>query len=103
MQMTLLTGACGPRDTGAVSPPAMTFETSRSIPADHPSLPGHFPGAPIVPAVVVLDEIAAAVAKWLPEMEITGIPLAKFLSPLRPGDVFSIRFETDSDLEQVEV
>ncbi len=28
-----------------------------TIPADHPSLPGHFPGRPIVPAVVILDEV----------------------------------------------
>src|SRR5207248_713819 len=38
----------------------MTFETSRRIPTDHPSLAGHFPNAPIAPGVVVLDEVAAA-------------------------------------------
>ena len=33
------------------------FET----PADHPRLPGHFPGQPIVPGVVVLDHVLAAI------------------------------------------
>jgi 3-hydroxyacyl-[acyl-carrier-protein] dehydratase len=78
----------------------MTFETSRSIPADHPSLPGHFPGAPIVPAVVVLDEIVAVLTEWRPEMELTGIGMAKFLSPLRPEQIFRIMFETDSDTDE---
>ena len=32
-----------------------------SIPADHPSLPGHFPGQPIVPGVVVLERVLEAV------------------------------------------
>jgi 3-hydroxyacyl-[acyl-carrier-protein] dehydratase len=44
----------------------MSFEIRRAIPADHPSLAGHFPGAPVVPGVVILDEIAAALAEWRP-------------------------------------
>ena len=38
----------------------MTFEVSRTISANHPSLPGHFPGAPLVPGVLILDEVLAA-------------------------------------------
>ena len=33
---------------------------SFTIPADHPTLPGHFPGRPVVPGVVLLDEVMAA-------------------------------------------
>ncbi|MFL6515909.1 MAG: hydroxymyristoyl-ACP dehydratase [Chthoniobacterales bacterium] len=75
----------------------MKFETCRSIPAEHLSLPGHFPGAPIVPAVVVLDEIGAAIAEWQPEVEITGIAMAKFLAPLRPGETFAIELEAQTE------
>jgi 3-hydroxyacyl-[acyl-carrier-protein] dehydratase len=68
----------------------MEFEISRTISADHPSLPGHFPGAPIVPGVMILDEVAAALSQWLPHARITGIPVAKFLAPLQPEQPFTI-------------
>jgi 3-hydroxyacyl-[acyl-carrier-protein] dehydratase len=36
-----------------------------TVPADHPSLAGHFPGAPVVPGVVVLDYVLSQLA-WPP-------------------------------------
>lgn len=33
------------------------------IPASHPSLPGHFPGEPVVAGVIVLDFIAASLER----------------------------------------
>jgi 3-hydroxyacyl-[acyl-carrier-protein] dehydratase len=70
----------------------MTFETCRVIPGDHPSLAGHFPGTPIVPGVVVLDEVAAALADWRKESTLTGIPSVKFIAPIKPGQSFVISF-----------
>ncbi|MDV7395295.1 hypothetical protein RZS08_28160, partial [Arthrospira platensis SPKY1] len=61
------------------------------IPADHPSLTGHFPGNPIVPAVVILDEVLRAFAAWRPEHRAVGMPVVKFLAPLRPEQAFVIR------------
>ena len=53
---------------------------------DHPALPGHFPGNPIVPGVVILDEVVGAVERWLgSSLRVSGVSHAKFLSPLRPG------------------
>ena len=68
----------------------MTFQTSRRIPTDHPSLPGHFPGAPIVPGVVVLDEVLSVVAEWRKGSTLSGIRFVKFLAPIQPGQSFTI-------------
>jgi len=67
----------------------MTFEAIRIIRADHPTLPGHFPGAPLVPGVVILDEVASALAEWR-NLQLTGIRMVKFLAPLQPEQAFTI-------------
>ena len=68
----------------------MTFEAIRLIHADHPSLPGHFPGAPLVPGVVILDEVIAALAEWRQNSQLNGIRMVKFLAPLQPEQAFTI-------------
>jgi 3-hydroxyacyl-[acyl-carrier-protein] dehydratase len=72
----------------------MTYETRLTVAAEHPSLPGHFPGAPIVPAVVILDEVAAALGHWRSDVQITGIPIVKFVAALKPDQSFSIVLST---------
>jgi 3-hydroxyacyl-[acyl-carrier-protein] dehydratase len=68
----------------------MNFEVRRTIGSDHPSLPGHFPGAPIVPGVVILDEVLAALTEWREDSHVTVISIVKFLMPLKPGEPFTI-------------
>ena len=68
----------------------MTFEAIRLIRADHPSLPGHFPDAPLVPGVVILDEVIAALAEWQQNSQLNGIRMVKFLAPLQPEQAFTI-------------
>jgi 3-hydroxyacyl-[acyl-carrier-protein] dehydratase len=75
----------------------MTFEVCRMINADHPSLPGHFPGLPLVPGVVILDEVLAALAQWRKGCELTGIRTVKFLLPLKPEQPFTICVSTNDD------
>ena len=58
---------------------------------DHPALPGHFPGRPIVPAVRILDAVMeAAQCSTNNPLVLTAIRSAKFLAPLLPGDDASI-------------
>lgn len=70
----------------------MNFETSSLIPPDHPSLAGHFPGAPIVPGVVILEEIVAGWGQSGKNYQLTGIPSVKFIAPINPGQSFAIAF-----------
>lgn len=55
------------------------------IAAAHPALPGHFPGDPIVPGVVLLER-AASLAERTWKLRVTGLSQAKFLRALRPDE-----------------
>ncbi len=57
-----------------------------AVPHDHPALPGHFPGHPIVPGVVVLDHVLDAIqAQHGPLHGGLRLPQVKFVQPLLPG------------------
>ncbi len=80
----------------------MNFEIRRTIDAGHPSLPGHFPGTPIVPGVVILDEILAALTEWRAGSHVTAIRAVKFLAPLKPQQPFTICLSAGQDAEEVD-
>jgi 3-hydroxymyristoyl/3-hydroxydecanoyl-(acyl carrier protein) dehydratase len=60
------------------------------IGADHPSLPGHFPGSPVVPGVVVLDHVLAIVGA--PGDRPRTLAWVKFVRPLLPEQVAEVRW-----------
>lgn len=68
----------------------MSFEAHSVIARSHPALAGHFPGAPVVPAVVILDEVFSALRQWQGECRVVEIPAAKFTAPLEPGVPFTV-------------
>jgi len=71
----------------------MNCKITTSIPDSHPSLPGHFPGHPVVPGVVILDEVCSALTDWRKNTEICSLPNVKFLAPLSPNNPFMILLE----------
>lgn len=65
------------------------------VSADHPSLPGHFPGRPIVPGVVLLDLALAEAQRVFGPLRATGLPQAKFLAPLLPEQDATLELARD--------
>src|SRR5437016_9543008 len=60
------------------------------VPASHPALPGHFPGKPVVPAVVILDRVGGALRACNEDCRMNGISYAKFTAVLLPDEPFTI-------------
>jgi len=67
-----------------------TFERPLCIDASHPALPGHFPGQPLVPGVVLLEQVALALRAWRGQ-RLARVVEAKFLAPLLPDEAAVIR------------
>jgi 3-hydroxyacyl-[acyl-carrier-protein] dehydratase len=75
----------------------MQSEARFVVPPDHPAFAGHFPGAPIVPGVLLLDAAVHAVQQargsrtpGSAAAQVCEISSAKFLSPVGPGETLMI-------------
>jgi len=74
----------------------MTYERTLTISKDHPALPGHFPGHPVVPGVVVLDEVIETLGEQYGQrLVVTGLPSVKLSSPLLPEELLTITVEPE--------
>lgn len=70
--------------------PDEPIEFKLTVSSDHPAFVGHFPGAPILPGVVLLDTVvrlAPGAAAGVSE-----IATAKFFSPVTPGEQLVISY-----------
>lgn len=59
------------------------------MPAEHPCLPGHFPGHPLVPGVLMLEQVARALRDWR-QQRLVRVREVKFLAPLHPQEMVEL-------------
>jgi 3-hydroxyacyl-[acyl-carrier-protein] dehydratase len=66
------------------------FECQLCIGAGHPALPGHFPGHPLVPGVVLLEQVVQALHAWR-RQRVLRVLETKFMAPLLPNETAVVR------------
>ena len=81
----------------------MDFDATLRIAPDHPAFAGHFPGAPIVPGVVLLDAAVHAAMQTLrlapsgkseTSSPVCQVSSVKFLSPVGPDETLKLSCAT---------
>jgi 3-hydroxyacyl-[acyl-carrier-protein] dehydratase len=68
--------------------PAEELTAGYRVDPAHPALQGHFPGNPIVPAVLLVGFVAETLARA--GKRLWGVERMKFLRPVRPGEAFDV-------------
>lgn len=77
----------------APQPPTEPLHGEFAVPPDHPCLPGHFPGEPIVPGVLLLDLSRAVLQRARPQLGVLcEVKTVKFMHPVRPGEAVRVTF-----------
>ena len=66
------------------------------ISSDDPCLDGHFPGRPLVPGVVLLERVLAAVEAQHGPLGPLRLPQVKFLHPVLPGQAAQVCLEGEA-------
>jgi len=70
------------------------WSCTKAVPASHPALPGHFPGRPLVPGVLLLEVLATTLETRVGG-HIACIKEVKFLHPLQPDETAEWHVEVD--------
>lgn len=65
------------------------------IPHSHPSIAGHFPGHPVVPGVVLLEQVEIALTEQLQNWEIMEIVQTKFIELVLPEKGIEIQLNNE--------
>ena len=74
------------------------IHTQVSVPQEHPSLPGHFPGHPVVPGVVLLNLVFDAIRAELgTTTTLQAIVSTKFLRAVKPESQIDIHVKFVAD------
>ncbi|NUT52718.1 MAG: hypothetical protein HOV94_36340 [Saccharothrix sp.] len=70
-----------------------------AVAADDPVFAGHFPGRPILPGAALVELAHRAVTALSGEVaapRLVGVETARFLRPVGPGSVLTVRLSWDS-------
>lgn len=62
--------------------------------SDHPTASGHFPGHPIIPGALLLDEVVKIIITPVGDTGEIVIRSVKFLQPVRPGETIIVQWKT---------
>ncbi len=70
-----------------------------TVPDDHPAFAGHFPGMPVLPGAALLDAALHVLEEELGFDPVDWqLTTAKFLQPVRPGDVLAVEHSASADV-----
>ena len=70
------------------------------FPADEPAFAGHFPEAPVLPGVVLIDTAIAIVGQALGRpLRLGHLAAVKFVRTVAPGDILDLAFTLKPDPE----
>lgn len=63
-----------------------------------PGFSGHFPGDPVLPAIVQMMAVATLAGEQAGRpLRLAAVRAAKFLAPIRPGDEVLVRYESRTE------
>lgn len=67
----------------------------------HPALPGHFPGCPLVPGVLMLEQVALALRARRGQ-RLSRVIEAKFMAPLLPDESVQLELsQTGANMSRI--
>ena len=74
------------------------------VPPLHPVLAGHFPTAPLVPGVLLLDGVRRACElAFAAPLAIRAVLDVRFLQPVQPGEVLTLSVAVSGEAPHLEV